>query len=108
MVEKKERKRQEILVAKKNHVLNNLACAKIKIETAFKMACVITINSIFCYPNYLITKASHNLGVDLITNAIKIREVVNGWPFSAFHVTNGTFGQKSEEGRRREKEGKGS
>lgn len=108
MVEKKERKRQEVLVAKKNHVLNNLACAKIKIETAFKRACVITINSIFLYPNYLITKASHNLGVDLITNAVKIREVVNGWPVSAFHVTNGTLGQKSEEGRRREKEGKAS
>lgn len=44
MVEKKERKRQVILMAKKNHVLYNSACAKIKIEMAFKMACVITIN----------------------------------------------------------------
>lgn len=44
MVGKEERKKQEVLVAKKNHVLHNQACAKIKIEMAFKMACVITIN----------------------------------------------------------------
>lgn len=44
MMEKEERMWQELLLAKKKHVLNNLACAKIKIEMAFTMACVITIN----------------------------------------------------------------
>lgn len=44
MAEKKERKRQEVLTAKKNHVLYNPACAKIKIEMAFKSANVIIIN----------------------------------------------------------------
>ena len=43
MVRKMGRKRW-VLVAKKNRVLYNPACAKIKIEMTFKMACVITIN----------------------------------------------------------------
>lgn len=44
MAEKKQRKRQEVLTAKKNHVLYNPACAQIKIEMAFKLENVIIIN----------------------------------------------------------------
>lgn len=33
-----------------------------------------------------------------------MREVVNGWPLSTFHVINGTLGQKLEEGRQRKEE----
>lgn len=45
MVEKMKRKKQEVLTAKKKkHVLYNPACAKIKIEMAFELAYVITIN----------------------------------------------------------------
>jgi hypothetical protein len=38
------KKKRKVLMAKKTHVLYITACAEIKIEMAFKMAYVITIN----------------------------------------------------------------